>query len=140
MLRLSAEVHSKIVRQAVPGVTDEELDKIIYEYPTANPFYYPEWWDEKRSVTMNDRRDIDMDYERLAMRAINSSDPIRLLVIETLALFGNDDDEDLIDFRIDKCIDEHERLVMRMRNSHYVSDSDEDDFEISGDSDEDLDD
>ncbi len=53
--------------------------------------------------------------------------PIRLAIIESLALLGNDDDDDLIDFRIDECVDEHERLVMRMRNPYYVSYSEDSD-------------
>jgi hypothetical protein len=126
MLRLSVEVHSKIIRQAVSDVTDEEIDKIIYDYPTISPFYYPDWWDEKRSVTLDESNNIDLDYERLAMRVISSSDPIRLVVIESLALFNNDDDEDLIDLRIDNCINDHRRLVLKMRNPSYFSDSDED--------------
>jgi hypothetical protein len=127
MLRLSTEVHSKIIRQAVPDVTNEELDDIIYKYSFVNPIYYPEWWSEKRFMSVNNKNNIDMNYERLAMRAINSSDPIRLVIIESLALFDNDDDEDLVDFRIDECVEEHRRLVMRMRNPYYVSDSEDDD-------------
>ncbi len=133
MLRLSTEVHNKIIRQAVPDITDEEVDKIIHNHPIANPFHYPEWWDEKRSVMMSGENNIDTEYERLAMRAINSSDPIRLVIIESLALFDNDDDEDLIDYRVNKCIEEHRRLVMRMNNP-YVSDSE------SKSEDEDIDD
>ena len=116
MLRLSAEVHDKIIRQAVPDVTDKEVDEIIYNYPTANPFYYPEWWNQRRFLTTDGERDIDLDYERLATRAINSSDPIRLVIIEKLAIFSNDDDEDLIDYRVNKCTEDHRRLVMRMNN------------------------
>ena len=122
MLRLSAKVHEKIIRQAVPDVTDEELNNIIHKYSFVNPIYYPEWWSEKRFVSVSDNN-IDTDYEKLAMKSINSSDPIRLAITESLALFGNDDDEDLIDLRID----EHERLVMRIRNPYYVSDSEGDD-------------
>ncbi len=126
MLRLSAEIHSKIIRQAVPDVTNEELDDITHKYPFVNPIYYPEWWIVKRFVTTN-KNTVDADYEKLAIRAINSSDPIRLAITENLALLDNDDDEDLVDLRIDKCVDEHERLVMRMRNPYYVSDSEDDD-------------
>ena len=93
MLRLSAKVHEKIIRQAVPDVTDEELNNIIHKYSCVDPIYYPEWWSEKRFVSVSDNN-IDTDYEKLAMRAINSSDPIRLAITESLALFGNDDDED----------------------------------------------
>ena len=126
MLRLSAEIHSKIIRQAVPDVTNEELDDITHKYPFVNPIYYPEWWIVKRFVTTN-KNTVDADYEKLAIKAINSSDPIRLAITENLALLDNDDDEDLVDLRIDKCVDEHERLVMRMRNPYYVSDSEDDD-------------
>ena len=126
MLRLSAEVHSKIILQAVPDVTNEELNDIIYKYSFVNPIYYPEWWSVKRFVSTN-KNNIDADYKKLVMRAIKSSDPIRLTIIESLALLGNDDDDDLIDFRIDECVDEHERLVMRMRNPYYVSYSEDDD-------------
>jgi Icc-related predicted phosphoesterase len=126
MLRLSAEVHSKIILQAVPDVTNEELNDIIYKYSFVNPIYYPEWWNVKRFVSTN-KNNIDADYKKLVMRAIKSSDPIRLTIIESLALLGNDDDEDLIDFRINECVDEHERLVMRMRNPYYVSYSEDDD-------------
>ena len=126
MLRLSAEVHSKIILQAVPDVTNEELNNIIYKYSFVNPIYYPEWWNVKRFVSTN-KNNIDADYKKLVMRAIKSSDPIRLTIIGSLPLLGNDDDDDLIDFRIDKCVDEHERLVMRMRNPYYVSYSEDDD-------------
>ena len=127
MLRLSTEVHDKIIRQAVPDVTDEEVDEIIHNYPTANPFYYPEWWDERRSMVMNGENNIDLDYERLVMRAINSSDLIRLVVLETLALFGDDDDEDLIDHKVSECIGSHRRLVVKTNDSE-VSDSEEEDI------------
>jgi hypothetical protein len=67
MLRLSTEVHSKIIRQAVPDVTDEELGDIIYKYSFVNPIYYPEWWSEKRFMSVNNKNNIDKDYERLAI-------------------------------------------------------------------------
>ena len=67
MLRLSVEVHSKIIRQAVPDVTNEELDDIIYKYSFVNPIYYPEWWSEKRFMSVNNKNNIDKDYERLAI-------------------------------------------------------------------------
>ncbi len=126
MLRLSAEVHSKIILQAVPDVTNEELNDIIYKYSFVNPIYYPEWWSVKRFVSTS-KNNIDADYKKLVMRTIKSSNPIRLAIIESLALLGNDDDDDLIDFRIDECVDEHERLVMRMRNPYYVNYSEDDD-------------
>ena len=61
-------------------LTDEEVDEIIHNSSTADPFHYPEWWDEKRSMMINGENNIDPDYERVATRAINSPNPIRLLV------------------------------------------------------------
>ncbi len=105
MLRLSTDVHEKIIRQAVPDLAEEEVDATTNS-PTTNPFYYPEWWDENRSMMMNGENDIDSDYERLATRVINSLDPIRLVVLEKLALFDEDDDEDLIDYKVNECIED----------------------------------
>ncbi len=129
MLRLSTEVHEKIIWHSFPNVTDEKVSQIIHNHPTANPLYYPEWWDEHRSMTMGDWRDLDSEYEELARDVIRSLDPIRLVIIDNLALFGNDDDEDLIDFRVDNCMDEHRRLIMRADN-FYESDSDSEEDDI----------
>ncbi len=53
MLRLSAEVHSKIILQAVPDVTNEELNDIIYKYSFVNPIYYPEWWTQDEKIDLH---------------------------------------------------------------------------------------
>ncbi len=87
---------------------DEKVSEIIYNHPTVNPLYYPEWWDEHRSMMMGDWRDLDSEYEELARNVIRSLEPIRLAIINNLALFGDDDDEDLVDT--------HRRLVMRVGN------------------------
>ena len=104
-------------------MTDEKVSEIIYNHPTANPPYYPEWWDEHRSMRMGDWSDLDSEYEELVKNVIRSLEPIRLAIIDNLALFDDDDDEDLIDFRVDNCVDEHRRLIMRVDN-FYESDSD----------------
>ncbi len=123
MLKLSMEVHEKIIRYSFPNVADEKVSEIIYNHPTVNPLYYPEWWDERRSMTVGDWRDLDSEYEELVRNVIRSSDPIRLLIIDNLALFDEDDDEDLVEFRLNKCVDIHRHLIMRVDN-FYESDSD----------------
>ena len=129
MLKLSTEVHEKIIRYSFPNVTDEKVSEITHNHPTVNPLYYPEWWDEHRLMTMGDWRDLDSEYEELARDVIRSSDPIRLVIIDNLALFDNDDDEDLIDLRVDNCVDIHRRLIMRVDN-FYESDSDSEEDNI----------
>ena len=67
MLRLSAEVHEKIIRQIVPEATDEQVDFVVCNYPQINPFYYPHWWDGIREEFGSENSDeIDKVYERVA--------------------------------------------------------------------------
>ncbi len=128
MLKLSTKVHEKIIRHSFPNVTDEKVSEIIYNHPTANPLYYPEWWDEHKSM-MGDWRDLDSEYEELARNVIRSLEPIRLEIIDNLALFDDDDEWDLLDFRVDNCVDEHRRLIMRVDN-FYESHSNSEDEDI----------
>ncbi len=125
MICLSARVHETIIRQAVPNETDEEVSDITHNSPTANPLYYPEWWSESRSMMMNGENNIDPDYERVARRVINSSDPIRLVALNKLALTDDDNDENLIEEMVNKCIDDHRKLVMETRGSYEEDDLDD---------------
>ena len=127
MLRLSTEVHEKVIRYCYPNVTDEEGDEIIFNYPSFSPLYYLEWWDENRSMMIGDWGDLDLDYERVARDVIRSLDPIKLVIIENLALFDDDDHEDLVDFKLNECVDTHRRLIMRINNPELNNSNDSDD-------------
>ncbi len=129
MLKLSTKVHEKIIRYSLPNVTDEKVSEITHNHPTVNPLYYPEWWDENRSMTVGDWRDLDSEYEEIATKVIKSLDPIKLAIIDNLALFDNDDDEDLVDLMVSDCIMKHRRLVMETSNPEE-SDTDSEDEDI----------
>ena len=46
MLNYSVRVYEKIFRQAVPDVTEEEIDQIVYAhdyYSDEYPLYYPDF-------------------------------------------------------------------------------------------------
>ena len=100
-----------------------------YNHPTVNPLYYLVWWDEHRSMMMGDWGDLDSEYEELVRNVIRSLEPIRLAIIDNLALFGDDGDKDLLDFMVYKCVEEHRHLIMRVDNS-YKSDSESEEDDI----------
>ncbi len=116
MLRLSEKLHRKIIRQAVPDVTDEEVYRVIRYWPSANPFYYPEWFDDIWSKTSHrDRKEMNKEYESSVIEAIECVDPIRAAVIFQLGIFG-DYSDNFLNQKISECIDKHRHLVMRMED------------------------
>ncbi len=84
-----------------------------------------------RFITRSGGRDLGLDYERVARDVIRSLDPIRLIIIENLALF-DDNDEDLVDFKLNECVDTHRRLIMRINNPE-LNDSNDSDNDIGDD-------
>ncbi len=123
MLSLSEKLHKKIIRQAVPYVTDEEVYRVIHYWPSINPFYYPEFLD-KTWLTCLKKDDanvpieciqieIGKEYEGCAIQPINCVDPIRVAVIYHLGVFNNYS-KDFIDLKASESIDKHRHLVMRM--------------------------
>ncbi len=113
MLRLSEKLHEELIRQAVPNITDKEVSRVIRYWPSANPFHYPEWFDDIWSTT-SDRncKEINKACEVCVTRTINCVDPIRAVVIYHLGVFNLS--SDLISSEVTKCIDKHRHLVMRM--------------------------
>ncbi len=41
LMSWSLDLHEAIVRQVVPGVTDEEVEEVARRFPNANPGHYP---------------------------------------------------------------------------------------------------
>ncbi len=112
MLRLSAEVHEKIIRQILPEATDEQVDFIVYNYPQINPFYYPHWWDGIRESFVTESGDeIDEVYELVAREAINFPNPLEIVVAAEIDIFGRDEDVDLLDYYIIKYARTHMHAV-----------------------------
>ncbi len=117
-------LHEKVIRQAVPDVTDEEVYCVIRYWPSINPYYYPEILDEIWLSCLEEddadvpleciQKDISKEYESCVTQAINCVDPIRAAVIFSLCGGIGDCDEDLISSKVSECIDKHRHLVMRM--------------------------
>ncbi len=108
MLRLSTEVHEKIIRQIVPEVTDEQVDFVVYNYPQISPFYYPHWWNSIREENIDE---IDKVYERVAKLAINSPNPLEIVVTSEIDIFGRDEDVNLLNYYITKYFRTHMHAV-----------------------------
>ena len=112
MLRLSAEVHEKIIRQIVPEATDEQVDFVVHNYPQISPFYYPHWWDGIREEFGSENIDeIDKVYERVARLATNSPNPLEIVVAAEIDIFGRDEDVDLLNYYITKYVRTHVHAV-----------------------------
>ncbi len=112
MLRLSAEVHEKIIRQIVPEATDEQVDFVVCNYPQINPFYYPDWWHGLReSSTTKNSDEIDKVYERIARLAIGRPNPLETLVAAEIDMFGRDEDVNLFVYYINKYGKMHKNAV-----------------------------
>ena len=108
MLRLSAEVHEKIIRQIVPEATDEQVDFVVYNYPQINSFYYPHWWDGLRESFVTE---IDKVYEGVARLAIDFPNPLEIVVAAEIDMFGRERDVDLLDYYIIKYVNTHVHAV-----------------------------
>ncbi len=112
MLRLSAEVHEKIIRQILPEATDEQVDFVVYNYPQINPFYYPHWWDGIREEFGSENSDeIDKLYERVARLAISYPNSLEIVTAAEIDIFGRDRDVDLLDYYITKYVRTHMHAV-----------------------------
>ncbi len=112
MLRLSAEVHEKLIRQIVPEATDEQVDFVVCNYPQINPFYYPHWWDGIREEFGSENSDeIDKVYERVARMAIGRPNSLEIVVAAEIDIFGRDEDVDLLDYYIIKYVNTHVHAV-----------------------------
>ncbi len=94
MISLSEKLHEKVIRQAVPDVTDEEVYRVIRYWPSINPYYYPEILDEIWLNCLKEddadvpleciQKEISKEYESCVTQAINCVDPIRAVVIFSL--------------------------------------------------------
>ncbi len=53
MLEYSVRAYEKLIKQAVPDATEEEIDHIVYTYTIANPLHYPNFWDAAKDYNPN---------------------------------------------------------------------------------------
>ncbi len=108
MLKLSEEVHEKIIRQILPEATDKQVDFVVCNYPQISPFYYPHWWDcIREEFGSEDIDEIDKVYERVARMAIGRPNSLEIVIAAEIDIFGRDEDVDLLDYYIIKCVRTH---------------------------------
>ena len=114
MLKLSEEVHEKIVRQILPEATDEQVNFIVCDYPQISPFYYPHWRDCIREEfglenidDIKEIEEIDKVYEKVARMAISHPNTLEIVVAAEIDMLGRDEDVDLLDYYIIKYVRTH---------------------------------
>ena len=80
MLNYSVRVYEKIFRQAVPVVTEEEIDQIVYAhgyYSDENPFYYPDFWNIIAYNNPNlSKENIDQTFVSAVERVFSAENPL----------------------------------------------------------------
>ena len=91
---------------------DEEVNNIVFGFPTANPLYYPRWWDCSDMFQKGDS--IDKMYVSVA-NVISSQNPIRTAIIDSFNFLPDADNEELFVSRIREDTGEHRDIVTKMR-------------------------
>ena len=108
MLKLSEEVHEKIIRQIFPEATEEQVSFVVCNYSQINPFYYPHWRDCFRE---ENTEGIDEVYETVAKMAISNPNALEIVVAAEIDMIGRDEDEDLLDYYIIKYVRTHMHAI-----------------------------
>ena len=123
MLCLSARVHEAIVRQIFPNITDEVVDIIMggvtdISYPCygrLNPLYYANWWEFMRENFEDiPAETIDQMYVNVVEKVLNSTNPLREVVIHDLSRYEFGDYVHQIAYECERIIYYHRLIIAKI--------------------------
>ena len=87
MLEYSVHVYEKFIKHAVPDVTEEEIDQIVYNYPIDNPLHYPDFWDTAKKYHPNlSKERIDQIFMLAVKEVLRNENPIDMAVLSLLII------------------------------------------------------
>ncbi len=84
MIMYSKYAHEKLIRQAVPDVTDDEIDQVVFHYEKYNPLYSQRLTDVAKRNTRNFSKhhtNFNKIYIESAKKIINAENPTDEIIL-----------------------------------------------------------
>ncbi len=121
MLEYSARLNEKLIKHAVPDITEKEIDQIIYTNNWCNPSHYPNFWDivEKNNPNLL-KQNIDQIFVNVVERALSAENPFAVTVRTLLSYLGAEEEEDILD-EIEIHTRACEYMIQEIRDPNEVS-------------------
>ena len=97
-MNLSACLNEKLIRQAVPDVTEDEKDFVVTVYKKDISFHYPKFRNIIARYNSNiSEEKIDKTFARMTESALRAKNPFAVTVRTLLSYLGTEEEEDILD-------------------------------------------